>query len=79
MFATEREAKNHFGEDVDVEACERCGQWTASRADHDDGDIIGPCCADEGAWNVYDRICDQCDAEVTDEEIDAARNERIPI
>lgn len=66
-FGTEEAARKHFGPEIDVEECECCGSWSASQADHEDGAIIGPRVNEDGT-NEYDRICDDCDAALDDEE-----------
>ena len=61
-FNTENAAKKHF-KDVDVEQCEICKCWTASLADHDDGEINGGICNDDGTEHIYDRVCERCQEE----------------
>ena len=38
MFRTEHEAKRYFG--TDVEKCPLCNRWSASQADHNNGQIV---------------------------------------
>jgi len=69
-FTTEQEAKDYFagttnpwGEPIEVEECPVCHEWSASRADTEKGDIIGPC-VDAAGNNVHDRICESCDGDI---------------
>ena len=57
-FATEKAAKEYFQE-IDVEPCELCGFYSASRADTEDGGIIGPMVVNDET--VFERICFECD------------------
>lgn len=66
IFETEAAARKYFGEEVAVEQCECCGEWSASAADHDDGAIIGPTLGDDGL-NLYDRLCYECEASLDDD------------
>jgi len=59
IYDSESDAKNRFP-GMDIEQCECCGCFTASRADHEEGGIVGPCCDDDGTA-VFDRICSECD------------------
>ena len=43
IFLRERDARAYF-KGCDVEQCEMCQRWTASQADNDEGEIIGPIC-----------------------------------
>jgi hypothetical protein len=63
LFASEEEAREHFGPDIDIEECECCRFFSASAADHEDGAIKGPFVNDDGT-NEYDRICDECISEI---------------
>lgn len=60
IYKTESDAKKKF-RNVSVEQCEKCGRWSASKADHEHGGIIGPWCTENGKENVYDRICSDCE------------------
>ena len=61
-FDTEKLAKIYF-ENVDVEQCEICKRWTASLADHDEGEINGGICNEEGTEHIHDRVCEKCQEE----------------
>ena len=69
MFETEKLAKIYF-QDTEVERCEICGEWTASRADHDEGDIVGGICDEQGMEHIYDRVCETCQEEYDEQEAD---------
>lgn len=57
MFNTETEARVYFK--TEVEACELCGLYSASQADHDHGNIVSV-----NDDYPQDRICLECDQEL---------------
>ena len=59
IFNSEVSAVKYF-KDVPVEQCEVCKRWSASAADHDRGEIIGPICTEDGRESIYDRVCEMC-------------------
>ena len=57
IFDNPNEAREHFNNEIDIEACDKCGRYSASKADDwQDGEIVS-CHVD------FDRICLSCDAE----------------
>lgn len=56
MFDNENRARDYFNSEIPIEACEKCGRWSASNADDWKGEIVS-CHVD------FDRICLDCDSE----------------
>jgi hypothetical protein len=57
IFDNELEARKFFNSEVDIEACDKCGRFSASKADDwENGEIVSCHCD-------YDRICLDCDEE----------------
>jgi len=57
-FSNKGNAIRHFGEDI-IEECPRCGNWSASKADHEDGDITGMETKYQEATGC-ERMCETC-------------------
>lgn len=64
MFSSENVAKHFFGPEIPVERCEACGFWSSSRADHDEGGIVGSYCDEGGTKTILDRVCHYCEATI---------------
>jgi len=57
IFKDYHRARGFFSNDIDIEACEKCGCYSASNADDwEHGEIVSAHCD-------YDRICLKCDEE----------------
>ena len=57
IFNNPNKAKTFFNNDIDIEACDKCGRYSASAADDwKNGEIVSAHCD-------FDRICLSCDKE----------------
>ncbi|MCK4547688.1 MAG: hypothetical protein KAW17_09640 [Candidatus Eisenbacteria sp.] len=60
MDLAERGVLDAVAPKVEVEQCEVCGLWTASKADCPSGGIVGPYCENDDGEATYDRVCTFC-------------------